>query len=109
MQSYEIVVVFAVKNSTREIVSPTSYETLDKANADLDKIAAARRSGEEWPDVPWLSIRSADVTAAFVRGADRPGGPPTDIEALIRRMGELLGFKQGDEKNDDSEPPRRDG
>jgi hypothetical protein len=92
MDTYEVVAVVAVKSGVRDIVSPTIYETLDDANAELAKIAAAQRGGDGWPDVAWLSVKGADVSAAFVRPTERRG-LPADIESLMRRMQELLGRK----------------
>jgi hypothetical protein len=96
MDTYEVVAVVAVKSAVRDIVSPTIYDTLDDANAELAKIAAAQRGDNEWPDVPWLSVKGADVSAAFVRPTERRGGLPTDIESLMRRMQELVGRKPAD-------------
>jgi len=106
MDTYEVVVVVAVKSAVREIVSPTTYDTLDEANAELAKITAAQRSDDEWPDVPWLSVKGADVSAAFVRASERRG-LPTDIESLMRSVQEMLGRKPGKagDDNDDSDPP----
>jgi hypothetical protein len=89
-------VVVAVKNAVREIVSPTTYESLDQASAELAKITAAQRSGDEWPDVPWLSVKGGDVSAAFVRASERRGGPRADIESLMQRMRDALGLKPAD-------------
>jgi hypothetical protein len=93
VDTYEVVVVVAVKNAVREIVSPTTYDTPDQANAELAKITVAQRSGDEWPDVAWLSVRGADVSAAFVRAGERRGGLSTDLESLMRRMQGVLGRK----------------
>ena len=104
MDTYEVVVIIAVKSAVREIVSPTTYDRLDQANAELAKITAAQRSGDEWPDVPWLSVRGVDVTAAFVRTSERRGVLPADIESLKERMRDVLGFKPADtDKADDDE------
>jgi hypothetical protein len=96
MDTYEVVVVVAVKSAVREIVSPTTHDRLDQAHAELAKITAAQRSGDEWPDVPWLSVKGADVSAAFVRASERRGGLPADIESLMQRMRDVLGFKSAD-------------
>ena len=111
MDTYEVVVVVAVKSAVREIVSPTTYDTLDEANAELAKITAAQKSDNEWPDVPWLSIKGTDVTAGFVRASERSGGLPTDIDALMKRMAKFIGATPADtdtkaagDDNDESDP-----
>jgi hypothetical protein len=112
MDTYEVVVLVGVKNAVREIVSPTTYETLDQANAALAKIATAQRGEIDWPDVPWLAVKGADVSAAFVRASERRNGRPADLESLVQRMGEILGFKPagaqhvgGDDELESAESP----